>query len=167
MGSNDFYFAKNSCEKLTIIIPTHNRAARVLDPLSIAAASSHFDVNVDSDDDNDVYDPIGIKHYVLVKVNIVYYLLILKIFGTFFGRFVAAILFFSKLDFGFLISDLKNPYIHIFTEIDKFFRIMASFSAFQRRSNLKSLFLPKMSLTGGEGFVNPDLVRNCESVNAQ
>jgi hypothetical protein len=43
----------------------------LLDPLSIAAASSHFDVNVDSDDDNDVYDPIGIKHY--VKVNIVYY----------------------------------------------------------------------------------------------
>jgi hypothetical protein len=49
----------------------------------------------------------------------------------FFGRFVAAILFFSKLDFGFLVSDLKNSYIHIFTEIDKFLRIMASFSAFQ------------------------------------
>jgi hypothetical protein len=64
-------------------------------------------------------------------MNIVYYLLILKIFGTFFGRFVAAILFFSKLDFGFLISDLKNPYIHILTEIDKFLRIMASFSGFQ------------------------------------
>jgi hypothetical protein len=62
---------KNSCEKLTIIVPTHNRAARVLKPLSIAAACSHF-VNVDSDDDNDVYDSIAIKHY--VKVNIVYYL---------------------------------------------------------------------------------------------
>jgi hypothetical protein len=37
------------------IIPAHNRAARVLDPLSIAAASSHFDVNVDNDDDNDVH----------------------------------------------------------------------------------------------------------------
>jgi hypothetical protein len=72
MGSNHFYFAKNSCENLIIIVPTHNRAARVLDPLSIAAASSHFDRNVDSDDDNDVYDPIAIKYY--VKVNIVYYL---------------------------------------------------------------------------------------------
>jgi hypothetical protein len=128
MGSNHFYFAKNSCEKLTIIVPTHNRAARVLellDPLSIAAASSHFDVNVDSDDDNDVYGPIGIKHY--VKVNIVYYLLILTIFGTFFWTFCSRHFVFSKLDFGFLISDLKNPYIHIFTEIDKFLRIMASF----------------------------------------
>jgi hypothetical protein len=80
----------------------------LLDPLSIAAASSHFDVNVDSDDDNDVYDPIGIKHY--VKVNIVYYLLILTIFGTFFWTFCSRHFVFSKLDFGFLISDLKNPY---------------------------------------------------------
>jgi hypothetical protein len=48
-----------SCEKLTIIVPTHNRAARVVDSLLIAAACSHFDVrvNVDSDDDNDAYDP--------------------------------------------------------------------------------------------------------------
>jgi hypothetical protein len=86
MGSNDFYFAKNF---------TDHRAASVLDPLSIAAASSHFDVNVDTDDDNNVYDPIGIKHY--VKVNIVYYFVILKFFGTFFfGRFVAAIMFFQN-----------------------------------------------------------------------
>jgi hypothetical protein len=37
----------------------------------------------------------------------------------------------------------------------------------QGRSNSKSLFLPKMSLTRGGGFVNPDFARNCESVNAQ
>jgi hypothetical protein len=55
MGSNHFYLAKNSYEKLTIIVPTHNRAARVLLPLSIAAACSHV-LNVNSDDDNDVYD---------------------------------------------------------------------------------------------------------------
>jgi hypothetical protein len=39
-----------------IVNGIYNRAARVLDPLSIAAACSHFDVNVDSDDDNDAYD---------------------------------------------------------------------------------------------------------------
>jgi hypothetical protein len=132
MGSNDFYFAKNFRD---------HRAASVLDPLSIAAASSHFDVNVDTDDDNNVYDPIGIKHY--VKVNIVYYFVILKIFGTFFfWMFCSRHYVFSKLDFGFLISDLKNPYIHIFTEIDKFLRILASFSAFQptvRRSSFNLL----------------------------
>jgi hypothetical protein len=111
MGSNPFYFAKISCEKLTIIVPTLNRAARVLDPLSIAAASSHFDVNVDSDDDNDVYDPIGIKHY--VKVNIVDYLLILKIFGTFFWTFCSRHFVFFKIRFRILNQRPEKPlYTH-------------------------------------------------------
>jgi hypothetical protein len=85
----------------------------VLDPLSIAAASSHFDVNVDSDDDNDVYDPIGIKHY--LKVNIVDYLLILKIFGTFFWTFCSRHFVFFKIRFRILsqlLSQLLYTHFH-------------------------------------------------------
>jgi hypothetical protein len=55
MGSNHFYFAKNSCEK---IVPTHNSAARVLDIDMLMTMMYTI--------------AIAIKHY--VKVNVVYYL---------------------------------------------------------------------------------------------
>jgi hypothetical protein len=40
--------------------------------------------------------PIAIKHYVKVNIVSILFKLILKIFGTFFGRFVAPILFFRN-----------------------------------------------------------------------
>jgi hypothetical protein len=106
MGSNHFYFAKNSCEK---IVPTHNRAARVLDPLSIAAASSHFDVNVDSDDDNDVYDSYSYKALCKSEYCILF---IIEDFGHIFWTFCSRHFVFSKLDFGFLTFSWKRQEVY-------------------------------------------------------